>query len=245
MEEIEVYNDIFDVRFDNIPISSHLEGVIVEPRIHQHLSLVLRNFRYMLPEWSLTIYHSLSNKRYIEDILGVSHRVQMICFTDDNISIEEYSKLLMSKSFWNSLRGDKILVFQTDSFIRKRCISPYLGYDYIGAPWEKGFSSIYIDRGNGPVIHDIEVGNGGLSLRTRKVMIDIIDLPYMERYRYLPEDIFFSIGMLCMDGVRRCPVEVARSFSVERIYHPNPFAWHKAYAYWSVREWENLKHIDI
>lgn len=247
MEEMEVYDTLFSsVRFDNIPLS-HMEGVIVEPRRHKHLGLVLRNFRYMLPEWSLSIYHSRDNKEYIEEILGPSHNVRMICISDANISIEEYSLLLLCKEFWHNMRGEKILIFQTDSFIRKReGIYSFIGYDYVGAPWRDDFLSIQIDRDGISQRHSLRVGNGGISLRTKRVMIQILELECMKEYLHLPEDIFFSIGMLVLgDKVRACPPEVAKHFSVETIYCHNPYVWHKAYYYWKGKEWNHLKTLEI
>lgn len=243
MEEMEIYEEYFKVTFTDIPIRSHLEGVIVEPRCHKHLSLVLKNFRYMMPEWCMTIYHSKENEGFINEILGDNHTAKMICVSDGNMTIEDYSKLLLSKSFWQNMRGEKIMIFQCDSFIRKRCIAPFLGYDYVGAPWTDDFLTIGIERDGKTIFHKVIVGNGGLSLRTRSIMLRIINLTCMDQYRQLPEDVFFSIGMLILTDVRRCPPEIARSFSVETVYHNNPFGWHKAYAYWKDDRWNTIKTI--
>jgi hypothetical protein len=249
MEELNKYIDVFNVDFSTIPLDSRYKGVIVEPREHPMLELVLKNFVFMMKGWSLVVYHSKENEQYLLSILGENHNVKTVCFTDSNIHIQDYNNLLMSKEFWSNVGGERVLVFQTDSFIRKRNIDKYLEYDYVGAPWAP---NTIIDKGNlelsvsiGSVIenHTINVGNGGLSLRNPNVMLKIIDMKELEPWRHMNEDIFFSVGIYCME-CNRCPMDIARSFSVETIFHHDPFGWHKAYNYWNGSHWDILKSIS-
>jgi hypothetical protein len=250
MEELLGYVDVFEVDFSTIPMESRYIGVIVEPRRHKMLELILRNFVYMMKGWSLLIYHSDDNREYVEKILGENHRARLVRMSEGNIDIDDYNRLLMSKEFYETVGGEKILVFQCDSFIRKRCIDRFMEYDYVGAPWAPNtiskdrYLEVEIDRVGVREKHKIVVGNGGISLRTPSVMMRILSLPYLEGWKKkVNEDIFFAIGMECVTDCKRCPMEVSMTFSVETIFYHDPFAWHKAYAYWSGPQWEILKSI--
>ena len=107
------------------------------------------------------------------------------------------------------------MIFQTDSLLLREGVDEFLKYDYIGAPWRK--------TKEGQL-----VGNGGLSLRTTKKMIEICE-------KYTPteqiwEDIFF-IKHLKGEGV--ADYETAKNFSMEDVYSVNPFGVHNP-----------IRHID-
>ena len=53
----------------------------------------------------------------------------------DNLNQESYSNLLQTKEFWNLFDSKKIFLYQEDSVVFKNNIRDFLGYDYIGAPW--------------------------------------------------------------------------------------------------------------
>jgi hypothetical protein len=119
-----------------------------------------------------------------------------------------------------------ILVFQTDSLFLRKLPSKYLenNYDYVGALFPAHFG-------------DRRVGNGGLSLRKVKSMIDVC-----QKYGPLPldnntlnEDVFFS---------RHCErfpsLEDANEFSVEHVAHPSPFGHHQIYRFHSWKYVETL-----
>lgn len=100
---------------------------------------------------------------------------------------------------------DYALVFQDDGFIVNpdNWTSDFLNYDYIGAPWREYYGQ------------DRQVGNGGFSLRSRKLMKLLAPLPYpggnedgviCHRHRSFIEAHSMSVA----------PIEVARRFSVER-----------------------------
>ena len=62
------------------------------------------------------------------------------------------------------LHGEKILIYQEDSILFRSNIDMFLHYDYIGAPFPKYQN----DTPNG-------VGNGGFSLRSKSIMIKILN----------------------------------------------------------------------
>jgi hypothetical protein len=120
----------------------------------------------------------------------------------------------------------------------KDLINNYLKYDYVGAPWESrllpGWLSPYpslLDKFNqtSKLKHeDGFSGNGGLSLRRKSKMLEILNnCPYIPG---LAEDIYFSIG--CKNiSINKPSFELAKLFSIETIYSPNSFGIHKSWNY--------------
>jgi hypothetical protein len=109
------------------------------------------------------------------------------------------------------------LVVQWDGYVLDpgRWEPGFLRWDYIGAPW-----------------HDIEgsraVGNGGFSLRSRR-LLDALTAPEMVSGH--PEDVAICDTnrerLEQMHGIRFAPVEVARRFAFERLAPAGPtFGFH-------------------
>jgi hypothetical protein len=199
-------------------------AVIVEPREHKALKFVLENFAENLSnEWNIIIFHGNKNEEFILDILNNSNilkdnidRITLINLNVDNLTIKEYNNLLLSRDFYNNIPTEVFLIFQTDTIIcktNKDLINNYLEYDYVGAPWRK--SKV--------------VGNGGLSLRRKTKMLELIDKC---EYRNQNEDLFFAYG--CDDVyINKPSFESAKEFSVEQVYNDVSFGVHKP--------WGNLK----
>lgn len=215
-----------------------LECIIIEPRCHDNLSAVLRNASCMLPNAAMTIYHSKKNEKFVQDILGENHTVNLKCFTEDNITRREYCDILCTPDFWN-IASPRCLIFQTDSGIRKNNILRFLEYDYVGAPWA------WPIRGD---CH-INIGNGGFSLRSPHVMKEICthfvrDPSYPDKELGEPEDIFFARTLVNMNHVSLPTFDEASAFAVEYNTHPDPFGFHQAYGIHHppeiVRQWMSV-----
>jgi len=202
-------------------------AVIIEPRKHKALEFVLENFAENLSnDWDFIIFHGNLNKDYIIKILNSNSilkenmcRIKLINLNVDNLTIKDYNNLLVSKELYKKIPTEIFLIFQTDSIIcktNKDLINNFLEYDYVGAPWKKNKT----------------VGNGGLSLRKKSKMIEIIEnCPYVNQ----PEDVYFSGS--CPEIFRSKPdFEDAKEFSVEKIFNDKSFGVHKA--------WENLNGDD-
>jgi hypothetical protein len=122
-------------------------------------------------------------------------------------SINGYNKLLTSEFFYESFNSyEYMLILQTDAIILKNELSKWIekGYDYIGAPWPKGYSlllkskEIPLEDG---VFCNTFVGNGGLSLRKINSCIDLInsfpDISSSWQKFGHAEDLYFSfVGTL-------------------------------------------------
>ncbi len=122
-------------------------------------------------------------------------------------SIADYSRFMV-KELGARIDTDFALVVQYDGFVvnGRRWRPEFLDYDYLGAPWPDG-----------------AVGNGGFSLRSRKLLRALQDPRIAE---LVPED-----TAICRTyrrilehehGIRFAPTEVAARFSFETQPPPEP-----------------------
>ena len=129
-------------------------------------------------------------------------------------SIDEYSNFMIY-DLDEHIQTDFALVIQPDGFI----VNPdswtdeFLEFDYIGAPWPEG---MFIDDSG----ENIRVGNGGFSLRSKKILSFFRDhnIPW-NRYRgSYNEDGFISMAnldILRKNGIKIPNPSLAYRFSRE------------------------------
>ena len=138
-------------------------------------------------------------------------------------SINGYNKLLTSEFFYESFDGyEYMLILQTDAILLKNELSKWIdiGYDYIGAPWPKGYS-LTVNTNKIPLDNGITcttfVGNGGLSLRKIRSCIQLIqefpDLSLTWRNTGHAEDLFFAFLSTVSDFFKTPNIKVAAKFS--------------------------------
>ena len=129
--------------------------------------------------------------------------------------IEDYN-LLITQRLPELLQRDRVLVIQYDGFVlHPEEFAPlFLHYDYLGAPW--------------PQFDDCGVGNGGFSLRSRRLVDAVARLDYADPAE--AEDLFIcrrSRPLLAAAGLRFAAKAVAAHFSVEYPAVPWPtFGFH-------------------
>lgn len=132
-------------------------------------------------------------------------------------SIEAYSSYLLGDAVAH-VHTAHALIAQWDSFILnpKSWDESFLQYDYIGAPWP--------DRVQTPV------GNGGFSLRSRRLMELIASPVFVHTH---PEDLCICVQnrveLESKHGIRFAPVELARRFAFELEPPSNAFGFHGLY----------------
>ena len=217
-------------------------AVIVEPREHKALSFVLNNFLENLSdEWNIIIMHGNKNISYIQNIIQTDlkkyvNRIKMINLNVDNLTIADYNQLLISEKFYESIPTEIFLIFQTDTIIcenQKKRINDYLQYDYVGAPWERHSNLTDKDK-----LKDTDKtgGNGGLSLRKKSKMLEIIRNC---KYNNENEDSYFSNS--CLNNLNLPTFQEAKQFSVETVFNEKSFGVHKPWPYMSP---ESLKIIE-
>ena len=223
------------IRQYNIPhISKNnsKEAVLIEFRCFPHIEFLLRNSIQKLGDsWNYTVVCCHTNKVMVKHLCGaISPNIKVVVYPFKDIDINLYNILLSRKDFWEMFVGEKILIYQEDSCIFNQNIDTFLQYDYIGAPWP---------------LHQNDnshcVGNGGLSLRTKNVMIKVIDtihimdsscnsstLNYMNsvNLRIIPEDVYFSKNMIDFNLGNVAQHDIAKRFSIESIYCENSFGGH-------------------
>jgi len=216
------------VRYFDIPkfkTKSDKCAVIVEGRILPHIEFILRQVARNLDEtWSMIVYCGDDNHDYMKKLCEEIGNINVINLHINNLSVDGYSELLMSASFWCEIPSEKVLIFQHDSLLFRKGINKFLEYDYIGAPWPWR-----------------NVGNGGLSLRSKSKMLEVIEnintktivIPEgvnnhmkINNIKTIPEDVYFADGLLKI-GANVAPFEVANEFSIESIGHPNPLGGHQ------------------
>jgi len=131
--------------------------------------------------------------------------------------IEDYNRLI-TRRLAEDLRCAHVLVIQYDGFVlNPQAFEPqFLAHDYIGAPWPQ------FAEGDG------EVGNGGFSLRSRRLVDAVAALDYPDLCE--AEDLFICRSArpaLQAQGLQFAPRAVAARFSVEFPTVPWPtFGFH-------------------
>lgn len=223
-------------------MESKYTAIIIEPRKHKALEFVLNNFLENLnDDWNIIIYHGNNNIDYLQNIIDnklnkYKNRITSKNLNVDNLSINDYNNIMKNREFIDSIPTEMFLIFQTDTMIceeHKELIYNYMNYDYVGAPW----SSDYLSLGNDIDMNKLSlsstkyVGNGGLSLRRKSKMIEILD----KCTNYVNEDVYFSYGCKEVD-IKKPLIEDAKNFSIEQIENDKSFGIHKAWAYVNVSE---------
>ena len=232
------------IEIPSISKNNDLEAVLIEYRCFPHLEFLIRNMIIKLDKnWSHTIICGNLNYEYIcEMCKNISTDIKIIQTNYDNLSPSNYNKLLTNTDFWNLFSGKKILIYQEDSIIFKNNINEFIHWDFIGAPFPK----IQNDTPN-------HVGNGGFSLRTKQIMIEIIQSikieetifesstrEYMEKNNldFPPEDVYFSKNMQDFFIGKVADYDSAFKFSTESLINNNSLGGHKFWIndkYWKNR----------
>jgi hypothetical protein len=206
-------------------------AIIVEPRKHKSLKLVLTNFMKNLDErWNFIIFHGLDNKEYIENIINTNNleknRITMVNLNVHNLTISDYNKLFYTPVFYDHIPTEMFLVFQTDTMICKKykdLIYKFMKYDYVGAPWiTTSFNKNTCTN---------KVGNGGLSLRRKSKMLELLNNC---KHNNINEDLFFSKVVCNCDNdiyLHKPTDDEAKEFAIEHIYNNKAFGIHKSWLY--------------
>jgi len=185
-------------------------AIIIEPRKHPAFLYVVKNVLTVL-DCNIIIYHGNLNKEFVQNMVAhlSNKRVSTIQLNVDNFTQNEYSVFLKTnKKFYETIPTDTFLMFQLDSILfkkNKHLIHRFLNYDYVGAPWDWN-----------------QVGNGGLSIRKKSKMLEIIE---KEPYNDNPEDVFFAMNKTV--PLYKPSTKEAVHFSVENIYEPVTLGSHQ------------------
>lgn len=144
-------------------------------------------------------------------------------------SIVDYNRLI-TRGLAEHLRCDHVLVVQYDGFVlHPEAFEPeFLAYDYIGAPW--------------PGTDEGGVGNGGFSLRSRRLVDAVAGLPYDPSAE--AEDLFICRTARPLlerhAALRFAPRALAARFSVEY-----PAVPHRTYGFHGIFHLPAVYRHDI
>lgn len=208
-------------------------AIIIEPRIHEAFKLVLENFLTHLDDrWDIIIFHGNLNKQMLEELIdndlnAYKSRIEMVHMKVDNLSFFDYNSLLRCKKLYEYIPTEMFLVFQLDTLISdiyKNNIYDFMQYDYVGAPWPTHYNHL--------------VGNGGLSLRRKSKMLEILDMWPIDPTTN--EDMYYA----SYPELHKPSHDDAKNFSVECIYHDKSFGIHKCWEYMSDEQMQVIsRHI--
>ena len=167
-------------------------------------AIIIENRKLNIPE--IVERH----KRFLPPHWQIQHKKYDFIKTPD-----DYNNLLTSVEFWRSLPFDKVLIFQHDSGLLRYGIEEFLTYDYIGSPMNKDWAGV----------KGLEGGNGGLSLRTKEVMIKTLENIPFDKKRDIAEDVYFSKYVNRFGNLANR--QIASRFSVEMIFQLGTFGYHQ------------------
>jgi hypothetical protein len=186
-------------------------AVLVETRLLPNLMEIIENHLLFLPEdWDFMVFGGAENDHWFKEHFPGTRFVGISLIPDP---AKLYNMLLTDKNFWNQIPFDKILLFQHDSRLLRDGIEEFSEWDFIGAPWK------FQNHG----------GNGGLSLRSKAAMLDIISSnpPYIyPSDDHGNEDVWFCNRMKDHTKWKMAPREVCQKFAVESIYQEGTLGAH-------------------
>lgn len=215
-----------------------LACAIVEPRCHKHLKAVLNSVAriYGNRDVSLYIFHGTDNIDFVKNIVRTWHNTHLINMCVPNLQRSgSYSNLLTSIKFYKWFKASHVLIFQTDSVIRKEIDEIFFDFDYVGAPVAPYLGLITRDT-----------LNGGFSLRRVSTFIEFLEL-FGEPREPGNEDMWWCSQFLGPKGrklgIKMPSKEIANTFSVESIYYEDPVGMHQVYRFLSKYQIQNLLQV--
>jgi len=216
--------------FPKIDKKSNKKSLLVECRELKHIEFVIKNTIQKLGDgWGHIIYCSNDNYTQIVNICNSISSDIEIRILDTNISsINDYNNLMLDINFWNDINCEKVLVYQSDTFIFKDFDNKFLKYDWIGANWTKNNADV-INKIIG--YSNLTGANGGLSLRNVNVIKNILNTKTPKKVTFnnldiVPEDTFYSYHIK-NNNYEFPSMSECQEFSYEGIHSTNSFACHQ------------------
>ena len=199
-----------------------------------------------------TMFHELGTKA-LEKTLEHFDPKEVVVFSDRELlpgsrtvhtdpipSFTLYNELML-KGMLEHINTDHLMFVQWDSmaYDGSKWTDEFLEYDYIGAvwPWQP---------------EGLNVGNGGFSLRSRKLLEALHDerIQLTEARNFIAEDAVFGIDhrpMLEAEyGIKYAPTALAQQFSHE--VEEGPFQYKPGFAFhgqWNVVKLADLDTVDL
>jgi len=157
-------------------------------------------------------------------------------------SLEEYSRFVIH-DLSKYIETVHILLVQHDGFILnpEAWDDEFIDYDYIGAPWLIGDWAIKNFNVPKDLLGKMIVGNGGFSLRSKK-LLSLCSKLADQIINYNPEDMAICIyyrKLMEENGIRFAPIDLAEKFSYEALDDQKNYSWDGQFGF------HGLKWTDI
>jgi len=199
---------------------------VFQPRSRLDLySYIVRwNSRMLGPNWAIQIFYGTDDdKAALDHALGSPPNVIWTPIfirglRKNTTTLEEYNILRLSGDFWEAIRQEHVLIYETDSMVLRNdgCVDRFLAYDYVGAPWGDWIG-----------------GNGGFTLRRRSTEMVALQRPELKdiqgphpEVNYSAEDTTILMVMRKMN-VSIAPRDEEAKFAVESVNEEAPCGFHK------------------
>ena len=189
------------------PISEKITYLLIDTHNHALAQAALRNSQIAFPLKNRLVFSDVEDGWDASDLIKI----------DPINSVQGYCEFLL-KHAWKFVKTEFFLVLQYDGFVLNgdHFSETFLDYDYIGAPW--------------PHFDFHKVGNGGFSLRSRRLMQAVEPLLTPQDF-LIPEDIVICRKyrpQLERDAtVKFATVSAAEKFSQELSVRNHPtFGFH-------------------
>ena len=131
-------------------------------------------------------------------------------------SPKSYSRMLLDKNFYQQFSDyEYMLIYQLDAWVFENKLAQWCdkGYDYVGAPWFKGFS---IAKEKAKMRK--YAGNGGFSLRKISTFVDILSSAENSDKKMITfHDIFTNRGECSKCDITRLPRAITKFFSKNNV----------------------------
>lgn len=237
-------------------------AVIVETRENDALPFVINNVMSILPDdWRLQIFHGSNNLDYIKEVIRKDELLEGLedtVFTNlgiDSITADDSSlEIMLTEDFWNKVVGETVLYFECDSMLCPNSeykVEDFEHFDYIGGYWGNQLDMLDNDYS--------KVMNGGLSIRKKSFMLDIIKnelQPYLDRGGNPCEDYFVTdrirnrpkvrdVLNFSIDNGYMYPLDGKAPFGLHKPWGVNPAKGHGKYYEDIIRVCEQVKELEI
>lgn len=212
-------------------------AVICEPRKMDIVPRIITQYKKILGnEWYFVFYCGKGLLSYWRLLLGEDIDIREL--NETNFTPNEYSDFFKSEKLWNSLSGEYVLVFQSDTWIQydETFNIDYftnMNKSYIGGNMSYHWNELIREN----ITFNYYNFNGGLSLRKRKDMLQIIKhfppkntVNNSSELATDAEDVYFTIGCYKL-GFPVGEDEESSHFGLHTIYKDKWFGIHKPDSY--------------
>lgn len=214
--------------FPKVNKNSNKKSLLIETRKLLHNEFIIKNTIQKLGDgWGHIIYCHKNNVDQIKSICDEISPDIEIRLLDFELDRNNYNNLCLNVRFWNEINCEKVLVYQTDTFIFNDFDDKFLKYDWIGSVWSDEHTNAINSKLNWKNLWGC---NGGLNIRSVSVIKKILNSKAIPKSLFgdtdkLTEDTYFS--WYIKNKYKFPTKEVCDLFSNELKYNDEIFGCHQ------------------